>query len=466
MTMLKRSLYVEGIALFCVAVLTTTVAGRAEASAQGAASLALALPQLLSSATLQIRGVSLSGAEFSPGTLPGTLGTNYIYPTAASFNYFKAKGMDTARLPFLWERLQPTLFQSFDLAELARVTNFVNQVTATGATVVLDPHNYARYRGNLVGSSTVPYTAFADFWARLATQFKNNDKVVFGLMNEPNTMPTEQWLAGANAALVVIRSTGALNVVTVPGHAWSGAFSWDATWYGTPNANVMGNVVDPGNNMVFEVHMYLDSDSSGTSPVCVSTTIGSERLQFITAWMRNRGFRAYLGEMGTPSNTTCNLAMANMLDYMQANSDVWVGWTWWVAGPWWGSNPLSIEPDGTTDKPQMAVLQPYLNVVPPIDTDGDTVADSIDNCTLVTNANQRDANGDGYGNGCDADLNNSGLVTSADFAILRSVLGLGAASSPTAAAADFNDSGTVTTADMAILRARLNSAPGPSGLHP
>ena len=100
------------------------------------------------------------------------------------------------------------------------------------------------------------------------------------------------------------------------------------------------------------------------------------------------------------------------------------------------------------------------------DTDGDRVIDNADNCKLVANASQLDADGDTFGNLCDADLNNSGLVTSADFAILRSVLNQNAASSPTAAAADLNGSGTVTTADFAILRSRLNTAPGPSGLNP
>ncbi len=97
------------------------------------------------------------------------------------------------------------------------------------------------------------------------------------------------------------------------------------------------------------------------------------------------------------------------------------------------------------------------------DTDGDGLADELDNCTLVANPTQRDADSDGYGNLCDADLNNSALVTTADFGILRSVLNQGAGSSATAAAADLNGSGTVTTADFAILRARLNTAPGPSG---
>jgi hypothetical protein len=107
------------------------------------------------------------------------------------------------------------------------------------------------------------------------------------------------------------------------------------------------------------------------------------------------------------------------------------------------------------------------------DGDGDGINDVSDNCTAVANngnpgtgAAQLDADGDGYGNICDADLNNSGLVTTADFGILRSVLNQAAGSSPTAAAADLNGSGTVTTADFALLRSRLNTAPGPSGLIP
>jgi hypothetical protein len=101
-----------------------------------------------------------------------------------------------------------------------------------------------------------------------------------------------------------------------------------------------------------------------------------------------------------------------------------------------------------------------------VDTDGDGMADNVDNCILVPNPTQLDADGDGYGNACDADLNNSGAVTAADFAILRSVLGQSASASPTAAAADLNGSGTVTAADFAILRAALGNPPGPSGLHP
>jgi endoglucanase len=317
-------------------------------------------PAPSSSSSLSWRGTALSGAEFGQNNLPGTYNTDYTYPTPSEASYFKGKGMNTVRLPFLWERLQPTLNSAFDPNELSRLTSFVQQVTANGTTVLLDPHNYARYRGNLIGSTQVPNSAFADFWSRLATQFAGNSRVMFGLMNEPHDMPTEQWLAAANAALAAIRATGATNTVTVPGNAWTGAFSWLSNSYGTPNGTVMTGIVDPGKNMVFEVHQYLDSDSSGTSPTCVSSTIGSQRLQAFTGWARANGYRALLGELAGASNATCNLAVTDMLNYVQANTDVWAGWTWWSAGPWWGNYMFSLEPSGSTDKPQMAILQPFL----------------------------------------------------------------------------------------------------------
>jgi hypothetical protein len=99
------------------------------------------------------------------------------------------------------------------------------------------------------------------------------------------------------------------------------------------------------------------------------------------------------------------------------------------------------------------------------DVDGDGVPDEIDNCINVANADQLDSDGDGYGNACDADLNNSGTVTAADLALFRSVLGQSASASPLATAADFNGSGLVTAADFAILRSALGKNPGPSGLH-
>lgn len=95
------------------------------------------------------------------------------------------------------------------------------------------------------------------------------------------------------------------------------------------------------------------------------------------------------------------------------------------------------------------------------DTDGDGVLDPLDNCRLVANANQRDTDADGYGNICDPDFNNNGVVDSQDGAMLKAAFG--SAAFPDR---DLNGNGIVDSQDGAILKARFGQPPGPSGLHP
>jgi endoglucanase len=315
---------------------------------------------------LEWRGISLSSAEWGEKDLAGSvLGKDFVYPTVASTAYYQAKGMNLMRVGFRWERLQPTLNGEFDAAELSRLHEFVDGTTARGLSVMLDPHNYAAYRTRVgektVGTPEVPIAAFADFWRRLALQFKGNPRVLFGLVNEPHGLPTETWAAAAQAAVDAIRSTGARNLVSVPGNGWTGAWTWHQSWYGTPNAEVMGRVMDPAGRMLYEVHQYFDKDGSGTDPECVSPTIGVERLKAFTEWLRQNGRRAVLGEIGGGDNATCAQAVEGALAYLQANTDVWAGWLWWAGGPLWGDYFMSLEPgaDGR-DKPQMRWLEPHL----------------------------------------------------------------------------------------------------------
>jgi hypothetical protein len=90
------------------------------------------------------------------------------------------------------------------------------------------------------------------------------------------------------------------------------------------------------------------------------------------------------------------------------------------------------------------------------DTDGDGIADGIDNCTLVANADQRDTNGDGFGNACDADLNNDGVVNFLDLGLLRLAFFSDDADS------DFNGDGAVNFIDLGIMREAFFGPPGPS----
>src|SRR5258708_3049254 len=114
-------------------------------------------------------GVNLAGAEFGQGN---RYGYDYIYPNSTELDYFKAHGIELVRLPFKWERMQPTLGGPLDTAELQRLTTFLSDAQARGVEVVLDAHDFGRYNGQVIGSTQAPIAAFADFWTKLATAVK------------------------------------------------------------------------------------------------------------------------------------------------------------------------------------------------------------------------------------------------------------------------------------------------------
>ncbi|MFK8029096.1 MAG: choice-of-anchor tandem repeat NxxGxxAF-containing protein [Gammaproteobacteria bacterium] len=90
------------------------------------------------------------------------------------------------------------------------------------------------------------------------------------------------------------------------------------------------------------------------------------------------------------------------------------------------------------------------------DTDGDSVPDSCDNCTLAQNVSQLDTNNDGFGNVCDADLNNDNIVNFIDISLFsRRFL-------TNDADADLNGDGTVNFLDYVIMGNSFLSPPGPA----
>jgi hypothetical protein len=114
------------------------------------------------------------------------------------------------------------------------------------------------------------------------------------------------------------------------------------------------------------------------------------------------------------------------------------------------------ETDTTTGRARLRVADTGLGSVAAGDSDGDGVSDDRDNCILVANAGQQDADRDGIGNICDADLNNDCGVNTTDFHILKSQFGL-----PTALT-DLDGNGTTNWADFAIMREYLGGPPGPA----
>lgn len=96
------------------------------------------------------------------------------------------------------------------------------------------------------------------------------------------------------------------------------------------------------------------------------------------------------------------------------------------------------------------------------DTDGDGIVDAADNCINVPNGlliedagghSQRDSDADGYGNMCDADLDNNLFVNFADLGLFRQRIG------STDADADLNGDGFVNFTDLGLFRQLFGRAP-------
>jgi len=106
--------------------------------------------------------------------------------------------------------------------------------------------------------------------------------------------------------------------------------------------------------------------------------------------------------------------------------------------------------------------QVLLATRPAADRDGDGVPDARDLCLDVPDPAQRDSDGDGYGNACDPDLTNDGIVNFADLARFRSVF----LTAGPDLAADFTGDDVVNFADLAVLRRFFLEPPGPSAVAP
>ena len=104
-----------------------------------------------------------------------------------------------------------------------------------------------------------------------------------------------------------------------------------------------------------------------------------------------------------------------------------------------------------------------------LDTDGDGMCDTGDNCINAANGpvildaggnSQRDTDGDGYGNMCDADLDGNLIVGFPDYGMF------GAAWGTNDPDADFNGDGIVGFPDYGIFGASWAQPPGPSCIDP
>ena len=222
------------------------------------------------------RGVNVSGGEFGAAggadtvtefsnRNPGTYGQDYRYASRATYDFLADQGMETVRIPFRWERIQPELGAPLDPAEVGRLRRTVEDATAAGLEVILDVQNFAAYHlddggvgvRRAIGSPEVSRADFADLWSRLSAEFDDAPGVVaYDLMNEPVNLPAvhgmtgaELWEAASQDAVTAIRDRGDDKLIMVPGYNWSHPGGWTRQH---PHAWID----DPAGNIRYTAHHY------------------------------------------------------------------------------------------------------------------------------------------------------------------------------------------------------------------
>jgi len=247
-----------------------------------------------------------------------------------------------------------------------------------------------------------------------------------------------------------IYDSTATELGVLSGGTWSRAYAINATAEVVGDSGV-GDVVTPVYDQAYHAIRY----TAGEGMVDLGTLTGGANSS--ARGINTAGDIVGFGETASFAihAFVYDSATSSMLDLNDLITDS----SWELTHAWGINDKGQITGDGlyTYTDPDLGTVTVGRAYLLTPDSDGDGVGDTTDNCTLVPNADQRDTDGDGYGNLCDADLNNDGIVNIFDFGLFRKVYGTTGSDID----ADFDGNGVVDLFDFGRFRKMYGSAPGP-----
>ncbi|MFA4045715.1 glycoside hydrolase family 5 protein [Prevotella sp. PCHR] len=334
-------------------------------------------------------GVNLASA--CGGRKHGVLNQQYFYPTKEDLWYFKSRGVRMIRFPFAWERVQHELGGELDKElDIAKMKEVMDECQRLGIHVMLDMHNYCRYK---VGETTYKFgdtelkpEHFADVWKKLATEFKDYSNLYgYDIMNEPYGLIPGKWAIYAQAAIDAIREVDTTTPIVIEGESYASAKSWNTT--GAPLAN---KLIDSADKIIWQAHKYFDKEGSGHYVLgsyeeeMVSATQHIDGISPFVEWCVANGKRGILGEFGVPEYDSRWLkVLDDVCSYLKENN---IDATYWVGGNGYINDPVSVQPakEFTLERAQMRVLRNYFNGY-----DVSTAIENIDNPVSSVTSNRK-----------------------------------------------------------------------------
>jgi endoglucanase len=288
---------------------------------------------------VQYAGVNIAGFDFGC-TTDGRCNLSSVTPPLSALggpdgagqmqHFVKDDNLNIFRLPVGWQYLvNNNLGGTLDSTNAGKYDQLVQACLQTGASCIVDVHNYARWNGQIVGQGGPTNAQLASLWTQLATKYASQSKIIFGVMNEPHDLQMTQWAATVQAVVTAIRAVAKSQLILLPGTDYTSAGTFP-----TNSGPYLLNVTNPDSSttgLIFDVHKYLDSDNSGTHTECVTNNIDSAFSPLAT-WLRTNKRQALNSETGGGNTASCEQDLCQQIAYLNQNSDVFLGYVGWAAG--------------------------------------------------------------------------------------------------------------------------------------
>ncbi|KAK8872633.1 glycoside hydrolase superfamily [Apiospora arundinis] len=308
-------------------------------------SLLLALASI-AQAKVQYLGVAIAGGDFGCQIDGNCAISSAQLPSdgADQMKHFVGDlGMNMMRLPISWQFLvNNQLGGSLDANNLGKYDQMVQSCLKTGAHCMIDIHNFARWNGGVIGQGGPSDDQFVSLWSQLASKYAANDKVAFEIMNEPHDLDINLWAQTCQKVVTAIRQAGAKSqMILLPGTNFDSA----ATLVSSGSAAALMGIKNPDgttDNLVLDIHKYLDEDNSGTHKECVTDNV--DAFKDVATFLRANGRKGLVSESGASSAASCLKAFCSQNNFINANSDVFVGFVGWAAGSFDASYVLGLTP--------------------------------------------------------------------------------------------------------------------------
>ncbi|EEU38273.1 uncharacterized protein NECHADRAFT_105936 [Fusarium vanettenii 77-13-4] len=286
-------------------------------------------------------------------------------------HFVKDSGLNTFRLPTTWQfLLNEQVGGKLDEEKFGQYDQLMQICLDTGAYCMIDVHNFARYDGGIIGQGGPSDEAFADLWSQLAQKYAKEEKVMFGLMNEPHDLDVNLWAKSCQAAVTSIRKAGAKSqLILLPGTNFTNV----ETFITTGSADALAAIKNPDGSkdgLIIDLHKYLDINNSGSFEEC--TTDNVEAFKAMADWLRENKRVAIISESGASMDPSCMEKFCAQNEFIAKNSDVYIGFVGWGAGSFKYDYVLTLTPiksgDGYEDNKLMkqCILDPFIKNAPSV----------------------------------------------------------------------------------------------------